>query len=223
MKNSTAKTLVPRAGQALILPGAVKAVSYLSETQINALTAAFQNWHDAAPNETQWKLRGRHFLTYLVLRFTGARLGEVIGTEDKTHPGLNDRQDVNFRQGEIQIATLKQAGGRPVRIAPVPLQVTSEISAYWGHFPDMRGRVFRMGAMTFRRMFYLRAKEASIPRDLAHPHILRHTRAIELLRGGVPVTIVQDLLGHSSLNTTAVYLRLSGQEARSILKDKGFL
>ncbi|CAD7775508.1 Tyrosine recombinase XerD [Candidatus Methanoperedenaceae archaeon GB37] len=63
-------------------------------------------------------------------------------------------------------------------------------------------------------MFYERAKEADIPKDLAHPHILRHTRAIELLRAGVPVTIVQDLLGHSALTTTAVYLRISGQEAR---------
>jgi len=80
-----------------------------------------------------------------------------------------------------------------------------------------------MTPMTFRRTFHDRAKEAGISKDLAHQHILRHTRAIDLLRGGVPVTVVQDLLGHSSLTTTAIYLRLSGQEARSILKDKGFI
>lgn len=206
------------------LPRGGRAVRYLSEPQVNALTEAFQMWHDSAPSEAQWKLRGRHFLTYLVLHFTGARLGEVVGTEDKTHVGVNDREDVDFRQGEIRITTLKQRNGnRPVRIAPVPLNLTSEISAYWGRFPNMRGKVFSMIPMSFRRMFYLRAKEAGIPKDLAHPHILRHTRAIELLRGGVPVTVVQDLLGHSSLTTTAVYLRLSGQEARSILKDKGFI
>ena len=201
-----------------------KAVSYLSEAQINALTQAFQTWHDQAKSEKQWRLRGRHWLTFLVMRFTGARLGEVIGSEDKTHPGIRDLDDVDFRQGELRIATLKQGEGkRPTRIVPVPLNVTSEISAYWGHFPDMKGKVFAMTPMTFRSMFYQRAKEAAIPDGLAHPHILRHTRAIELLRGGVPVTVVQDLLGHSSLTTTAIYLRLSGQEAKSILKDKGFL
>ena len=52
-------------------------------------------------------------------------------------------------------------------------------------------------------------KHNGIPKELAHPHILRHTRAIELLRAGVPVTVVQDLLGHSALTTTAVYLRIS--------------
>ncbi|WP_456324098.1 tyrosine-type recombinase/integrase, partial [Desulfonauticus submarinus] len=61
------------------------------------------------------------------------------------------------------------------------------------------------------------------PRKLAHPHILRHTRAIELLRNGVPVTIVQDILGHSALTTTAIYLRISGQEAKGILKEKGLI
>jgi site-specific recombinase XerD len=74
----------------------------------------------------------------------------------------------------------------------------------------MRGKALRMTPMTFRRMFYLRAKDAGIPEELGHPHIPRHTRAIELLRGGVPVTVVQELLGHASLTTTAVYLRLSG-------------
>jgi integrase len=202
-------------------------IQHLSEAQLNALTQAFQTWYDRARQElssAQWKLRGRHWLVYLILRFTGARLGEVIGSEDKAYPGIDDQNDIDFRQGEVRLATLKRnSNKRPVRIVPVPLNVTSEIATFWGHFPEMKGRVFRMTPMSFRRMFYLRAKEAGIPGDLGHPHILRHTRAIELLRGGVPVTVVQDLLGHASLTTTAIYLRLSGQEAKSILRDKGFI
>jgi len=34
---------------------------------------------------------------------------------------------------------------------------------------------------------------------------------------------VQDILGHSALTTTAIYLRMSGQEAKSILKEKGLI
>ena len=37
------------------------------------------------------------------------------------------------------------------------------------------------------------AEEAGIPKELGQPHILRHTRAIELLRAGVPVSIVQNI------------------------------
>ncbi|HRW78693.1 MAG TPA: site-specific integrase, partial [Candidatus Sabulitectum sp.] len=106
---------------------------------------------------------------------------------------------------------------------PVPPNVTSSVANYLMNFPDEKRRVFRVDQGNFRRVFYERAKEAGIPRDLAHPHILRHTRATEFLKGGVPITIVQDILGHSALTTTAVYLRISGQEAKMILKDRGFI
>jgi len=75
----------------------------------------------------------------------------------------------------------------------------------------------------FFLIYYIICQRAKIPQQLSHPHILRHTRAIELLRSGVPVTIVQDLLGHSSLNATAIYLRMSSQEAKMILKDRGLI
>ena len=41
------------------------------------------------------------------------------------------------------------------------------------------------------------------------PHIFRHSFAIRLLAEGKPITLVQALLGHSSLNTTAVYTKMS--------------
>jgi site-specific recombinase XerD len=33
----------------------------------------------------------------------------------------------------------------------------------------------------------------------------------------------QQILGHSNLNTTAVYLQFSGQEAKAILKERGLI
>ena len=68
----------------------------------------------------------------------------------------------------------------------------------------------------------LREELAGGNRELfPHPHTLRHTRAVELLNAGIPVTAVQDLLGHSSLLTTAQYLRLSGQDIENMLRGKG--
>jgi len=193
-------------------------IQYLTDTQVNALTHAFQQWYDESPTRPKRRTRGRYWLTFLVLRFTGARIGEVLK--------INDKTDIDFRNAEIKLLTLKRHNPRKrnsTRIVPVPATVTSEIATYLAEFPEQRGRVFRLDQGNLRRVFYKRAEEAKIPRDLAHPHILRHTRAIELLRAGVPVTIVQDLLGHSALTTTAVYLRISGQEARGILRDKGLI
>jgi integrase/recombinase XerD len=40
-----------------------------------------------------------------------------------------------------------------------------------------------------------------------HPHGLRHTHAAELVREGVPINVIGDQLGHSSLAVTDRYLR----------------
>jgi integrase len=40
-----------------------------------------------------------------------------------------------------------------------------------------------------------------------HPHALRHTYSAELAREGMPMNVLRDALGHSSLATTDRYLR----------------
>ena len=55
------------------------------------------------------------------------------------------------------------------------------------------------------------AERAGLERRV-HPHGLRHTHAADLARTGVPVLAIQQQLGHSSLVTTARYLRRVGAQ-----------
>jgi len=207
--------MLPTAGNGFLVQQA--SINFLSLDDLNRLTLAFQGRYDNEKSEPLRKRYGRHWLVYLLLRFTGARVSEVLSLS---------YNDIDFRNAEVKLVTLKRHNPKrknSYRIVPVPANVTSEIATYIAQYPDMKDKLFNISRTVFYRVFKEVCQQAGIPRELSHPHILRHTRAIELLRAGVPVTVVQDLLGHSALTTTAIYLRISGQEAKNILKEKGLV
>ena len=101
--------------------------------------------------------------------------------------------------------------------------MTAEFARLIAEFPELRGSLFKISRVAVFNCFKARAKEAGLPEELRHPHVLRHTRAIELIRNGVPISAVQQLPGHASITTTFVYLRFTGQEIKQILQAKALI
>ena len=86
------------------------------------------------------------------------------------------------------------------------------------HGPDMKadiplfyakthGKLHELSSDTFEKMIKryadkCRVEDLSMPEDV-HCHMLRKTRAMDLYREGIPLTHIQQLLGHENISTTS--------------------
>jgi len=55
-----------------------------------------------------------------------------------------------------------------------------------------------------------------------HPHTFRHSFAIHLIQNGVDLRRLQQLLGHSNIQTTTVYLQFRDQDLRDVYNKVKF-
>ncbi len=77
------------------------------------------------------------------------------------------------------------------------------INGHFVLFCSLRGGPIKLSYV--RTLLPRLARKACIEKRV-HPHGLRHTHAFELMMEGVPIPIIQQQLGHSSLSTTDRYV-----------------
>jgi molybdate transport system regulatory protein len=185
-------------------------VKFLDAVRLEALTESFRAWAHSPARPTTRLSRTRVWLIYLLLRYTGARLGEVLA--------LDELRDIDLERGVVRFGGDKD-GEALAREILLPDEVARALSVFLNDpaAASLRGAALRMDGGYIRRKFYERAAACSIPQELANPRVLRHTRAIELLRSGAPLPVVQNILGHSSVNLTAQYLSFPDEDIRAIV------
>jgi site-specific recombinase XerD len=116
----------------------------------------------------------------------------------------SDRQQIRVVQGK----------GKKDRYTLLSPRLREELRLYWKLY-RLEGWLFPahhevqqpMIDATGQRIFYRAVQRAGLPRQ-GGIHSLRHSFATHLLESGVEITVVQRLLGHTSLNTTAGYLHV---------------
>lgn len=72
-----------------------------------------------------------------------------------------------------------------------------------------------MSRQGFWKMLKGYADEAGIMRDIT-PHTLRHSFAVHMLQNGADIRSVQEMLGHSDISTTQVYLSMNINKMRDV-------
>lgn len=63
------------------------------------------------------------------------------------------------------------------------------------------------------------AEECELPKGLVHAHGFRHFFAKEFVRKNPNISLLADLLGHSNLNTTRIYLKLTSREQAEVIDE----
>ncbi len=127
-------------------------------------------------------------------------------------------EDMDFEEG---ICIVKQGKGKKDRITVLSRSLAPRLRKYLDENNLSSGLVFRNsrgGRLTARNVQKIvsgAAKRAGINKK-ATPHKLRHSFATHLLESGVSIRIIQELLGHSNLQTTQIYTRVSRENIRRV-------
>jgi len=152
--------------------------------------------------------RDRAFL--MAVYAGGLRLSEAthLKTTDLDRPRMQWR----VREGK----------GAKERVLPLSTRLLAELEGYWrGQRAGKPGHAIAwlflgknpsqpMNRSTGQNIYYRALKKSGVRRK-GGIHVLRHSFATHCIENGIELTVVQRLLGHSSLLTTARYLHVTAQ------------
>jgi len=151
----------------------------------------------------------RDYALFALMLNTGARVQEVLDiklSDVRTEPPYQVR--LHGKGGKVRIcpiwastATLMQA---------LAQQTARDETTDGPLFTNRRGGKLTRFGVRYLLNKYVAASTATastLKEKRIHPHSLRHTTAIYLLKAGVDFATISQWLGHSTLNTTMKYAR----------------
>jgi len=154
---------------------------------------------------------GRDLAIVSLMLFCGLRSREVLGLT---------RKDLHFIQEELRV----RGKGEKERILPLAPYTRKAISSYLRRErPDTKhdtlfvnlkgkGRGNPMTRAGLRGVFRYHRKRACV--EKANPHRFRHTFAVDMVRAGVSLPVLMQLMGHSQIEMTMRYVNLSAEDVR---------
>jgi site-specific recombinase XerD len=148
------------------------------------------------------------------LWMTGARISEALAVTVA---------DLGIDSQTVKLPTLKRrrkdGSGRKTsvsRVVPIAAAYLAELLA----LVVRAGRpaealIFGIGRRQAWKVIHRAMLAGGIDAKRAHPHTLRHGHAVHAVLNHVPLNLIQRNLGHSSLLTTAIYLRVTAIDVRT--------
>jgi len=143
---------------------------------------------------------------------SGLRLSELVG--------LNLAQ-LDLKQGLVTVT----GKGNKMRVVPIGTKASHAIKAWLKirnhHYSPSDDALFisqtgkRLSARSVQQRLRYWAQKQAMPTHI-HPHMLRHSFASHVLESSGDLRAVQELLGHSDINTTQIYTHLDFQHLANV-------
>ena len=161
---------------------------------------------------------GKHKRYFLLVEFlyrTGGRIDEILMVRPS---------DVNLATNSIRLKTLKQGkdrnGVQREKYRVIPLHVGLR-DAYMQYLLDMNistqseDPLFPMSRQVID--LYFKKMQDKLGFKI-HAHKFRHTFAVKAIMDNVPLNVLQQWLGHSSIFTTSVYTQITGMDTSQFME-----
>jgi integrase/recombinase XerD len=156
----------------------------------------------------------RDYAMFLLIATYGLRAKEVAALT---------LEDIEWRAGRLRIGPRK--GGHPL-LLPLTDPVGAAVVTYLRHgrprlpcrevFLRCRAPAGVLKPTAITEAFQGWVRRSRLPISFQGAHCLRHSYAVHLLRRGVPLKTISDVLGHRTLEATCVYLRLAVDDLRDV-------
>ena len=208
-----ARLNVPQADPEYFRPGEIRD---LYETAIRPLDGA---------SRVRWPVRDLAMCAFLAI--LGLRAAELTAADN----GWVTRERLDDRAGRATWMMQVLGKGRRVRHLPLSAELI-DANVRWQAEREERFGPARSDEPLFltndgerfnyRRLRYwlLTINRQAALRDRSL-HSLRHTAGVQLAAEGVPMNVIQSLLGHASIATTGIYTALAGGELVGVVSKSG--
>ena len=162
---------------------------YLEADEVNAIVRAADDPRAKLLMLTQWR--------------AGLRVSEALALDVSDLSLDSDRPTIRVRSGK----------GRKARVVPVHPELATAFRMALSYGNAREGRLIEAHRSTAWRWVQAAVERAErlgaiVPGRRVGTHTLRHSYARHLLMHGVPINYLSRWLGHSSIQTTLIYLEL---------------
>jgi integrase/recombinase XerD len=136
------------------------------------------------------------------------------------YTGIRKQELLNLRVFDIdferRLLRVKQGKGRKDRMIPLAERLIEPLRSQCASKSSWDIVYTGLNPRSVYRVITKLAKAAGL--EDIHPHTLRHYFATRLVERGVNIRVIQELLGHADLSTTAIYLDVSPQHLKSAIE-----